>query len=39
MEWVYGMLGLKLSISSSQGSYKKVATLKIELNEDLLKWK
>ena len=31
------MLSLKLSISSSQGFYKQVATLEIELNKDLMK--
>ena len=29
------MLGLKLSISSSQVLYKKIATSKIEFDEDL----
>ena len=31
------MLSLKLSISSSQGFYKKIAISKIELDEDLIK--
>ena len=31
------MLGLRLSIYSSQGFYKKMATLEIELDEDLIK--
>ena len=31
------MLGLKLSISSSQGFYNKIATLEIDLDDDLLK--
>ena len=31
------MLGWRLSISSSQEFYKKIATLEIELDEDLLK--
>ena len=31
------MLGLRLSISSSQELYKKIATSEIELDEDLLK--
>ena len=33
------MCGLRLSISSSQGFYKKIATSKIELDEDLLKYR
>ena len=31
------MLGLKLFIFSSQGFYKKIAALEIELDKDLLK--
>ena len=30
------MLGLKLSISSSQGVYKKITTLEIKFDEDLM---
>ena len=30
------MLGLKLSISSSQVLYKKIVTLEIEFDEDLI---
>ena len=32
------MLGLRLSIFSSQGFYKKIATSEINLDEDLLKY-
>ena len=31
------MLGLRLSISSSQGFYKKMATSEIKLDEELIK--
>ena len=31
------MLGLRLFISSSQGFYKKITTLEIEVDEDLMK--
>ena len=31
------LLGLRLSISSSQGSYKNIASLEIEVDEDLMK--
>ena len=31
------MLGLRLSISLSQGFYKKIGTSKIEVDEDLMK--
>ena len=31
------MLGLRLPISSSQGFYKKIATLEIKVDEDLMK--
>ena len=31
------VLGLELSISSSQGFYKKITTLEIDLDDDLVK--